>query len=90
MAEDEERQNYVIGLVNEINRILAGEDNAETCTALMLAVTCQIVATSSTNEERAAQARGFAEQLNDSLTREEVVEWISAHTMHIVGSRRNQ
>jgi len=83
-SDSEGRQNYVVGLVSQINNVLAGEDMAEAATALTLAVVCQMVTVAPTNsEERVAQADAFAAQVRDYVRRDDIVEWIRHCTTHI-------
>lgn len=87
---DEENELHVLGLVNQINMLLTGEGLAESATALTIAVTCHIVATSGDVKERVSQCREFASQLEAYVQREDFVEWIKYHTTHVVPSRRGQ
>jgi len=80
---------HVVGLINQINTVLAGEGWAETATTLTLAVVCHIVATSNSPEERLDQARGFTKQVEDYLRRQDIVEWIKHSTTHIQKSAGN-
>lgn len=80
--DDDKRQDYVVGLVNQINRVLDGEDYAEVCTALTLAVACSIVATSD-RKDVVRSARGFTQQLEEFLSREDIVDWIRHGTTFV-------
>jgi hypothetical protein len=86
----DERQDYVVRLVDQINGLLAGEDNAEACTALTLAVACQIISTDKGKQDRIGQAHAFAEQLEGFVLRDDMVEWIKSNTTHITGTGRKQ
>ena len=93
LSEDERRrraQEYVVGLVDQINRVLAGEDIAEAQTALTIAVACQIVATTEDKDDIRKMARGFASQLDAFVRREDIVEWIKHSTTHFTGTRKKQ
>jgi len=84
---DEARQDYVVGLVQQINDVLNGEEGAEAATALTIAVACHIVSISTGSEERLANAHGFAKHLHGFVTRADIVEWIKAHTQYTPGGR---
>jgi len=89
--EDEEAQQRVMGLVNQINRALGGQDMAEAQTALTIAVACMIVSTASGRKDRFAQVRSFTGHLEGFLKREDFVEWIKHGVATVVpGPRRNQ
>jgi hypothetical protein len=82
-TKDDKRQDYVVGLVNQINRVLDGEDNAEVATALTLAVACNIVATTDDQNGVMQSARGFAKHLAEFVGREDIVQWIKHGTTFI-------
>jgi predicted DNA-binding protein with PD1-like motif len=88
---DEEGQRRVIRMVDQINKVLAGEDIASACTALTISVASMIINTATSENDRIDQAREFAKQLEGYALRGDIVEWIKAHTTHIsAASRRDQ
>jgi hypothetical protein len=87
---DESRQEHVIGLVSQINHILAGENMDEAQTALTLAVVCQIVCCTEDKKKLVRLAHGFAGQLDELIRRDDIVEWIKYSTTHFTGTERKQ
>jgi len=90
MSDEEQQRVHVIGLVNQIGAVLAGERLAESSTALVMAVVTQIVVSSSSREERVSQARQFGKQVEEYVRRDDIVEWIEAGTTYFSGSKGKQ
>jgi hypothetical protein len=91
MSDDsEEAQLHVIRMVDQINGVIAGETTATACTALTIAVAAMIVNTATDGKDRISQAREFARQLEQYALRDDIVEWIKAHTTQVSVVGRNQ
>jgi hypothetical protein len=80
---DDDKELHVIRMVDQINTVIGGEDLAQACTALTLAVASMIINTSKDEKERLIQSREFARQLEDYALRGDIVEWIKMNTTHI-------
>jgi hypothetical protein len=87
---DEERQDYVVNLADRINKVLAGERSDDAQTALTLAVACQIVAAAASTDQIPQISKVFASQLDGFVRRDDMVEWIKAHTTFAPAARRDQ
>ena len=82
MSDDQAKHDHVVGLVDKISNILAGEDIAIGQTALTLAVAVQMVAMARDRGEMMEQAAGFSKQLNQFVARDDIVEWIKSMVIY--------
>jgi len=81
--DEEQQYERVIGMVNQIMTVLAGQDDAEATTALTLAVVTTIVAHAKDDADCKAQAKVFTQQVYDYADRRDIVDWIRAGKHHV-------
>jgi hypothetical protein len=95
MMVDHAQQERVHAYVAEIVRTVTGVPFAECCTALTISVAAVIIAWAELDDRDKAKARNemaqnFYNQLRMSLGREDIVEWIKAHTSYVAADTRKQ
>jgi hypothetical protein len=79
---DQEEQEFVIGLVDRMQAVIAGVDIARAHTAVSLMVAATIISTSDDTKTREHAYRAFCEQVRTLMT-PEWVEFIRARTRPI-------
>jgi hypothetical protein len=88
MTIDEAQQDRVHAYVAEVMRVVSGIPMAEAATTLTVSVAALMIAWSkikapkAEREMRFHMADNFTEQLREYLARDEIVEWIQAHTTY--------
>jgi hypothetical protein len=92
-VSDDAEQEHVVFLASKISSVLAGEQVANACTALTLAVAVQIIATGEEGdglEDYLDASRGFVASLQQFLRQKDVVDWLKANIVHLEPTRHDQ
>jgi hypothetical protein len=84
MVDDDPRQERVHAYVAEVMRVVSGIPYEEAATTLTVSVAAVMIAwTKDDKREREEMARHFARQLRETVARDDIVEWIKAHTTYV-------
>jgi hypothetical protein len=87
MNDEKQAQDRVIGMVDDIMRVIAGTSQAEAQTTLTLVIVASIISIESNPAVRLQMVDGMAEHVKRYLDREDIVEWISASVRPIHPSK---